>query len=86
MQPAWFTQPKGMPMLLYELFRDTVQPIIFQKHDGKLLRPTIFGKKNIEAPASFWIEPPEPTMALEGYRFHPPSLYTTHLFMAHFFV
>ncbi|KAK7025856.1 hypothetical protein R3P38DRAFT_3531780 [Favolaschia claudopus] len=83
---AWFTQPKGMPSWLYSFFRDTVQPLVFQKQAGKLLRPRTFGKST--CPASFWIHPPEPVLALEGQRFHPPALYQPRVFLwlPHFFV
>ncbi|KAK6980836.1 hypothetical protein R3P38DRAFT_2579466, partial [Favolaschia claudopus] len=93
---AWFAQPKGMPSWLYAFFRDTIQPLLFQKQAGKLLglgptlteldkllRPQTFGKSG-----SFWIYPPEPVLALEGQQFHPPSLYQPRVFLRlpHFFV
>ncbi|KAK7041122.1 hypothetical protein R3P38DRAFT_3348786 [Favolaschia claudopus] len=85
---AWFTQPKGMPAWLYSFFRDTVQPLVFQKQGSKLSRPRTFSKGTSSTPGSFWIHPPEPVLALEGQKFHPPSLYQPRVFLwlPHFFV
>ncbi|KAJ7466068.1 hypothetical protein FB451DRAFT_1369813 [Mycena latifolia] len=87
-EKAWFKQPKGMPAWLYQFFRDTVQPLLFAKEGGKLLRPSIFSTNNLHAPASFWIHPVEPVVALEGYQFDPPMLYQPRVFLwlPHFFV
>ncbi|KAJ7434171.1 hypothetical protein FB451DRAFT_1379978 [Mycena latifolia] len=87
-EKAWFKQPKGMPAWLYQFFRDTVQPLLFAKEGGKLLRPSIFSINNVHAPASFWIHPVEPVVALEGYQFDPPMLYQPRVFLwlPHFFV
>ncbi|KAJ6558917.1 hypothetical protein B0H10DRAFT_1967203 [Mycena sp. CBHHK59/15] len=85
---AWFTQPKGMSMWLYHFFGDIVQPLLFQKRSGKLLRPPSFGNKNADTLGSFWIHPPEPVLTLEGYRFQPTLLYQPCIFLwlPHFFV
>ncbi|KAJ6534546.1 hypothetical protein B0H10DRAFT_1972477 [Mycena sp. CBHHK59/15] len=85
---AWFKQPKGMPAWLYQFFRDTVQPLLLEKDGKKLLRPPIFSSENAHMPGSFWIRPPESVIALEGYRFNPPTLYQPHIFLwlPHFFV
>ncbi|KAJ7747498.1 hypothetical protein B0H16DRAFT_1850684 [Mycena metata] len=84
---AWFKQPKGMANWLYAFFRDVVQPQLFTKNGRNLARPPIFGSKN-SSTSSFWINPPEPIVVLEGYRFHPPTLYqpSVFLWLPHFFV
>ncbi|KAJ7433193.1 hypothetical protein FB451DRAFT_1196390 [Mycena latifolia] len=85
---AWFKQPKGMPTWLYEFFRDTVQPLLFEKSGRKLLRPAIFYTQAAHSLPSFWLQPEEPVLALEGYRFDPPILFRPRVFfwLPHFFV
>ncbi|KAJ7479110.1 hypothetical protein FB451DRAFT_1172230 [Mycena latifolia] len=77
---AWFKQPKGMPTWLYEFFRDTVQPLLFEKSGRKILRPAIFCTQAAHSLPSFWLQPEEPVLALEGYRFDPPILFRPRVF------
>jgi hypothetical protein len=77
-----------MPGWLYHFFRDTVQPLLFEKSGSKLLRPSIFRTGNTSMPATLWIRPPQPLLSLEGYNFDPTKLYQPRVFLwlPHFFV
>ncbi|KAJ7930158.1 hypothetical protein B0H13DRAFT_1858986 [Mycena leptocephala] len=81
---AWFRQPKYMPDWLYRYFHRIIRPLITQKESGHLVQPAIFSS----ALPSFWIYPPEPTIALARYSFDPFVLYRPRIFLwlPHFFV
>ncbi|KAG6809743.1 hypothetical protein H0H92_014892 [Tricholoma furcatifolium] len=85
---VWFKKPKGMPEWLYRYFGDTIGPMIMKKEASKLVPPTIFSNKQHSFPASFWVNPPEPSILLASHKFDPILFYRPRIFLwlPHFFV
>ncbi|KAJ3505980.1 hypothetical protein NLJ89_g7126 [Agrocybe chaxingu] len=86
---VWFKQPKYMSTWLYNYFKDTIGPLLFERNGRNLVKPVIYSEtRSCGTPPSFWVYPPEPAILLARHRFDPTLYYSPRVFvwLPHFFV